>query len=73
MITLFGFLDGIKYQVCESCQLGKTYKQLFGLSNNKLGFPLHEINYDLWGPSAINSSQNFRYYALFIDDNTRFS
>ena len=30
-------------------------------------------NCDLWGPSLINSSQNFRYYALFVDDNTRFS
>ena len=59
--------------VCESCQLGKACKQPFGLSNNKSEFPLHKIHCDLWGPSPINSSQNFRYYALFVDDNTRFS
>ena len=33
---------------------------------------MHKVHCDLWGPVVI-SSQNFRYYALFVDDHTRFS
>lgn len=56
-----------------SCQLGKSCKQTFKLSNNKSKFPLERIHCDLWGPSPIASTQNYHFYALFVDDFTRFS
>ena len=59
--------------ICVSCQLGKSCKLPFKLSNKKSQFPLEKIHCDLWGPVPINSTQNFRFYALFIDNCTRFS
>lgn len=59
--------------LCVSCQLGKNCKQTFKLSNNKSKFPLECIHCDLWGSSPIASTQNYHFYALFVDDFTRFS
>ena len=56
-----------------SCQLGKSCKLPFDKSNKISEFPLEKIHCDLWGPAPLNSTQNFRYYALFIDDCTRYS
>lgn len=59
--------------VCVSCQMGKSCKFLFQVSNKISEFPLDKIHCDLWGPSPLASNKNFRYYALFIDDFSHFS
>ena len=35
--------------------------------------PLDRIYCDLWGASLVVSNQGFKYYAVFVDDFTRFS
>lgn len=60
-------------KICASCQLGKSCKIPFSPSNKISVVPLHKIHCDLWGPAPINSNQNFKFYALFIDDHIRFS
>lgn len=62
-----------KPAICVSCQMGKSCKLPFQSSNKISEFPLDKIHCDLWGPAPIASNQNFRYYALFIDDFSRFS
>ena len=60
-------------KICVSCQLGKSCKIPFSPCNKISAFPLHKIHCDLLDPTPINSNQNFRFYALFIDEHTRFS
>ena len=60
-------------KICVSYQLGKSCKILFSPFNKISIVLLHKIHCDLWGPAPINSNQNFRFYALFIDDHTRFA
>lgn len=62
-----------KLVVCVSCQMGKNCKLPFQSSNKISEFPLDKIHCDLWGSAPTTSNQNFRYYALFIDDYSRFS
>ena len=50
--------------ICVLCQLGKSCKLPFKLSNKKSQFSLKKIHCDLWGPAPVNSTQNFRFYAL---------
>ena len=62
-----------KPNICISCQMGKSCKLLFK-SNNKISkFPFQKIHCDIWGPTPIASNQGFRYYAIFIDDFSRFT
>ena len=60
-------------RICVSCQLGKSCRKSFNLSNNKADFPLQKVHCDIWGPAPITSTQHFRYYVLFVDDYSRFS
>ena len=46
-------------KICVSCQLGKSFKIPFSTSNKISVVPLHKIHCDLWGPTPINSNQNF--------------
>ena len=62
-----------KNTVCNSCQLGKRCKLPFNNSKSISTFPLEKVHSDLWGPAPIPSSQNFRYYAIFVDDFTRYT
>ena len=59
--------------VCVSCQLGKSCKLPFGLRNKISSNPLDKIHCDLWGPAPNNSTQGYKYYAVFIDDHTRYT
>ena len=45
----------------------------FSLNNNRCPLPFDHLHCDLWGPSPVCSLTGFRYYAVFIDDCTRFS
>lgn len=59
--------------VCEPCQMGKSNKLQFLQSLSRVSQPLERIHYDLWGPSPVVSSQGFRFYAVLVDDYTRFT
>ena len=59
--------------ICVSCQLGKSYKLLFGLRNKISSNPLDKIQFDLWGPVANNSTQGYKYYVVFIAEHTRYT
>ena len=59
--------------VCVSCQMGKSCKIPFSLSNKISLFPLEKLHCDLWGPAPIFSCQQFKYYAVIVDDCTRYT
>ena len=59
--------------VCEPCQMGKSNKLQFFPSLSHVSQPLERIHCDLWGPSPVVSSQGFRFYAVLVDDYTRFA
>ena len=62
-----------KPSICVSCQMGKSCKIPFNKANKISMFPLEKIHCDLWGPAPIASNQSFRYYAIFVDDFSRFT
>ena len=52
----------------------KREKVVNFLSGNKISnFPLEKIHYDLWGLARITSNQGFQFYAIFVDDYSRFT
>lgn len=59
--------------ICASCQMGKSRKLPFSSSNHFSKFPFEKLHCDLWGPAPISSCQGFKYYAIIIDDFTRYS
>lgn len=59
--------------LCEPCQMGKSSKLPFFTSLSLSMTPLDKIHRDLWGPSPIVSNQGFKYYAILVDDYSRFS
>ena len=59
--------------VCEPCQMGKSTRLQFFASDSRVLNPLSRIHCDLWGPSPVVSNQGFKYYAVFIDDFSRFT
>ena len=67
-------LDSIfnKNILCESCQLGKSKKQLFFASNRISSFPLQLIHIDIW-TSPVLSITGYKYYIIFVDDFSRFT
>ena len=51
----------------------KWEKAVNCLFSNKISkFPLEKIHYDLWGLAPITSNQGFQFYAIFVDDYSRF-
>ncbi|GJW31652.1 retrovirus-related pol polyprotein from transposon TNT 1-94 [Tanacetum coccineum] len=59
--------------VCLSCQMAKSHKLPFELNHKRASNPLELIHCDVWGPSPVESHDNFRYYIVFVDDHSRFS
>lgn len=59
--------------ICVSCQMGKSCKLPFNKTNKISQFPLEKIHCDLWGPAPLLSNQRFRFYAIFVDDHSRFT
>lgn len=59
--------------ICSSCQVGKSCRLPFVLSNKTATAPLNKIHCDLWGPAPVPSFQNMKYYAIFVDDYSRFT
>ena len=58
--------------LCESCQLGKSIRLPFSASSFVASRPLERIHCDLWGPTPIKSVRGFSYYAVLIDNFSRF-
>ena len=54
--------------ICSYFQMGKSCKLSFNISSNTTQFLIEKLYCDLWGPAPITSYQNFRYYAIIIDD-----
>jgi len=61
------------YSYCDGCQLGKSHRLPFSPNDKHSDLPFDRLHCDLWGPSPISSVNGYRYYAVFIDDCTRFS
>lgn len=59
--------------VCEPCQMGKSSQLPFFDSVSSVMEPLDRIHCDLWGPSPVVSVQGFKYYAVFVDNYSRYS
>ena len=59
-------------KICSSCQLGKSAKLPFSSSVYVSSRPLERVHCDLWGPSPVCSVQGFRYYAVLVDNFSRF-
>ncbi|RVX23684.1 Retrovirus-related Pol polyprotein from transposon RE1 [Vitis vinifera] len=60
-------------EICVGCRLGKSHRLPFSLNNERCAMPFDRLHCDLWGPSPVSSFNGYRYYAVFIDDCTRFS
>ena len=56
--------------VCTSCQLSKSCRLPF--VEDHVRESVHLVD-DLCGKALVTSNQGFLYYALFVDDHTRFS
>lgn len=59
--------------ICEPCQMEKNSRLQFYSSDSCALHPLDRVHCDLWGPSPVVSNQGFKYYAVFVDDYSRFS
>lgn len=59
--------------VCEPYQMGKSSKLQFFSSSSRVEKPLEKIHCDLWGPSPVVSNQGFKYYAVFVDEYSRYT
>lgn len=60
--------------LCNSCQLGKRCKLSFQLRRKIETEPLNKIHSDdLWGPAPVSSFQGMKYYAVFVDDFSRYT
>ena len=64
---------GLDSHLCVGCNIGKSHRLPFSLNNNRCPLPFDRLHYDLWGSSLVCSLTGFHYYAMFIDDCTRFS
>ena len=59
--------------ICEACQMGKTHKLHFPITETKTSKTLELIHTDLWGPSPIISRDGYQYYISFVDDFSRYT
>jgi transposase InsO family protein len=60
-------------KICTSCQMGKSCRLPFLSVDESITSPFYKVHCDLWGPAPVRSKEQFRFYAVFIDDYTRFS
>ena len=59
--------------VCEPCQMAKSHRLPFTLSESRASQPFALVHSDLWGPAPVVGTNGARYFVLFVDDHTRFS
>ncbi|KAH9725227.1 hypothetical protein KPL70_007794 [Citrus sinensis] len=63
----------ISSSLCDACQLGKTHKQHFSITETKSTQVLELIYIDIWGPSPTVSKGGYKYYISFVDDYSRYT
>lgn len=51
----------------------KSHALPFNNSSSHSSAPLQLVHTDLWGPSPILSSFDFRYYVVFVDEFSRYT
>ncbi|XP_048600004.1 uncharacterized protein LOC106352005 [Brassica napus] len=59
--------------VCGPCQMEKSSQLPFFISESSVKELIDRIHCDLWGPSPVVSVQGFKYYAVFVDNFSRYS
>lgn len=62
-----------KPSVCSSCELSKSHKLPFAINEKRSLRVLDMLHCDLWGPSPVMSTDGYLYYAIFVDDFSRFT
>ncbi|KAK9133330.1 hypothetical protein Scep_012858 [Stephania cephalantha] len=60
----------VNSHVCSVCQMAKSHRLPFALSESRASAPLHLVHSDCAPQAGINGA---RYFALFVDDFYRFS
>ncbi|XP_068645160.1 uncharacterized protein [Aristolochia californica] len=55
------------------CNLGKQCHLPFTLSHSVTSSPFDLVHSDVWGPAPVSTKGGARYYALIVNDFTRFS
>ncbi|KAJ9542859.1 LOW QUALITY PROTEIN: hypothetical protein OSB04_029365 [Centaurea solstitialis] len=58
--------------VCSLCHLAKSKRLPFSVNEKRSSSVLDLIHCNLWGPAPVVSANGFRYYAIFVDDFSRF-
>lgn len=58
--------------ICEPCLAGKMCANPFPSSDSRASNPLDLVHIDLKGPIQVTSHGGFNYWAMFVDDCTRF-
>ena len=53
--------------------MGKSCRLWTSFLEHKIKTPFHKIHCDLWGPAPVRSGEQYRFYAIFIDDSTHFT
>jgi len=64
---------GLDFGLCVRCNLGESHRLPFSLNKTLCDLPFDLLNCDLWDPSPVCFTTGFRYYAVLIDDCTRFN
>ncbi|GKU93013.1 hypothetical protein SLEP1_g6653 [Rubroshorea leprosula] len=59
--------------LCSGCQMGKICKLSFKRNNERATSLFQKVHCDLWGPSPVQSTHQFVYYAIFVDDYSRYT
>lgn len=58
--------------ICTYCQMCKSHKFAFPVSETNYTKPLELIASDLWGPAPINTDYGYKYYVSFVDAYSRY-
>ena len=58
---------------CKHFLSGKMHKLLLNKSIFLASKPLELVHSDVWGPAPITSTNEFRYYLVFIDEFSKFT
>lgn len=58
---------------CNSCLSNKSHRLPFSTSSLSSKEPLELICLDVWGPTPINSIDNYRFYVIFLDHYTGYT
>ena len=71
-LSLPCFSNSVSFSPCNDCLLNIIHKLPFQTSSIKSSQPLQYIFSDVW-QSPVLSSENFKYYLLFVDHYTRYT